>query len=171
MIRRVGALWLAACSPSSEPTPSVPEAPRDAAVVDAYDEPAPTRIARKQRPFKEPRAIEITLRSTPSNATASVNGEVIGETPVTWFGQTYGVDVEFVFVMKNHASAKYRFVPVQSGVVHATLVPVTPDPDSDGGMLVPAEPRIPEPEPPLAPPEVNGSAAGSAARPPLGPQP
>ena len=171
MSRRVGALLLAACSPSSEPTPSVSEAPRDAAIVrDAYDEPAPTRIARKQQPFKEPRPIEITLRSTPSNATASVNGEVIGETPVTWFGQTYGVDVEFVFVMKNHASAKYRFVPVQSGVVHATLVPVTPDPDSAGGMLMPADPpRLPEPEP-LAPPE-EGSAAGSSVRPPLGPQP
>src|SRR5688572_20465646 len=103
MIRGVGALLLAACSPSSDPVPTVVEAPRDAAILgDAADEPAP-RIARKQRPFKEPRPIEITLRSTPSNATASVNGEVVGETPVTWFGQTFGIDVEFVFVLKNHA--------------------------------------------------------------------
>ena len=83
---------------------------------------------------------QLLLRSTPTGAIAAVDGVRIGATPVLWEGVLDGQTHEFTFVMAGHALARYRFVPVTSGIVHGTLVKLTDD--SDAGV-----PEIPAPPP------------------------
>jgi hypothetical protein len=90
------------------------------------------RAARKGRP------IELILRSTPAGAIAAVDGEAVGPTPAVWEGDTDGRAREFTFVLPGYAIARYRFVPMQSGVVHGTLGRLKSDPDA--GPIAPPSP-------------------------------
>jgi hypothetical protein len=75
---------------------------------------------RDLRPRKS-RPIELILRSTPAGAIAAVDGVAVGPTPAVWQGSTDGRAREFTFVLPGYAIARYRFIPMQSGVVHGTL--------------------------------------------------
>ncbi|HUQ04511.1 MAG TPA: hypothetical protein VM261_18550 [Kofleriaceae bacterium] len=134
-------------TPTPTPTPTPPSTPPDADVTAQpsfdpatefhLDEPPATRqgariAARDRKPG------QLLLRSTPIGATAAVDGVRLGPTPVLWEGPLDGQTHEFTFVMAGHALARYRFVPVTSGIVHGTLVKLTDD--SDAGV-----PEIPPP--------------------------
>ena len=89
---------------------------------------------RDARPRKG-RPIELVLRSTPSGAIAAIDGVTIGPTPAVWQGSTDGRPREFTFVLPGYAIARYRFIPMQSGVVHGTLGRLKSEPDA--GPVVP----------------------------------
>ena len=76
------------------------------------------------------RPIEVTLRSSPPGATAAVDGTVVGTTPAYWGGEADGHEHEFTFDLKGFALARYRFVPVTSGVIHARLEPIAEETDA-----------------------------------------
>ena len=78
---------------------------------------------RRQQPARSApvRTVEVTLRSTPPDATASVDGTVIGKTPVLWRAPSDGKAHEFTFVLAGYSVARYRFVPTSNGIVHGTL--------------------------------------------------
>jgi hypothetical protein len=80
-------------------------------------------LPRPGSPAPQRRHLELTLRSTPAGAIAAVDGLVIGPTPTFWTGKVTGRPREFTFALDGYALARYRFVPVQDGVVHATLKP------------------------------------------------
>ncbi len=84
---------------------------------------------RDDRPRKG-RPIELVLRSTPSGATAAIDGVAIGRTPAVWQGSTDGSPREFTFVLPGYSIARYRFIPMQSGVVHGTLGRLKSEPDA-----------------------------------------
>jgi hypothetical protein len=92
---------------------------------------------RDVRPHKG-RLIELVLRSTPSGAIAAMDGVPIGPTPAVWQGETDGRPREFTFVLPGYAIARYRFIPMQSGVVHGTLGRLKSEPDA--GPTVPDGP-------------------------------
>jgi hypothetical protein len=135
------ALGLAACSektpaPAEPQPPTAVPVPADAGappvVVSGFDpsgmhldddhgyRPAGVAVAAK-RPG---RPIDVILRSTPPGAMVSVDGASLGPTPTHWAGLADGREHEFVFVLRGHAVARYRFVPITSGVIHATLEPI-----------------------------------------------
>jgi hypothetical protein len=192
------AIWLIfalACSGKSEPPRAEPppEATRGEAsagdrAVEATGDPSAAvrgdREAAGQPPVRQgparSRPIDIVLRSSPPGATAAVDGVPIGPTPTYWSGDANGREHEFTFVLPGYAFARYRFVPITSGVVHARLEVLAEDTDAG----VPAEmmrvvphampdvprPRTPPPSPPggaTSPPE-GGPAPPDAAP---GPQP
>ena len=109
------------------------------------------------------RPIDVILRSTPTGAQAAVDGIVIGTTPAYWNGNADGREHEFTFVLSGHAIARYRFVPITSGTIHARLERVTDDVDAG----------VPPPEVvPVMPPDAAPSIAPDAATPtPFGPLP
>lgn len=131
-------------------------------------------------PGRERRAIDVTLRSSPPGAIAAVDGSPIGPTPAFWSGYADGREHEFVFTLPKYAIARYRFVPVSSGVIHARLDPVLDE--HDAGVAPPPE-VVPQPPssaivPPAPPPTITtpdaalAPAPGSAAPPAhVGPQP
>jgi len=108
------------------------------------DGPAPVRPRQPRAPGK---LVDITLRSSPPGALAAVDGQQIGRTP-TYAPVTSGVEHEFTFVLDGYAFGRYRFVPIQSGVVHATMGPVSGDVDA-GVPLPPEMARTPSPPPPV----------------------
>ncbi len=83
---------------------------------------------------------QLLLRSSPAGAVAAVDGVIIGRTPVLWEGALDGQAHEFTFAMAGHALARYRFVPVTSGVVHGTLVKLTDDRDAGVPEIPAAKP-------------------------------
>lgn len=89
---------------------------------------------REVRPHKG-RPIELVLRSTPPGAVAAIDGMPIGPTPTVWQGATDGRPREFTFVLPGYAIARYKFIPMQSGVVHGTLGRLKSEPDA--GPVVP----------------------------------
>jgi hypothetical protein len=105
------------------------------------------------------RQIDVTLRSTPPGAQAAVDGIVIGPTPAYWNGVVDGREHEFTFVLPRHAIARYRFVPITSGVIHARLYPVSED--VDAGVPPPEvvppvfAPPAPQPDAPLLAPDAG----------------
>ncbi len=124
----------------------------------------PQAFLRGSRPG---RPIDVTLRSTPPGAQVAVDGTVIGNTPSFWSGMADGHEHEFVFTMRGHAIARYRFVPVASGVIHGRLDPIRERPDAS--MLPPPEvvpprpTRAPMASSPAAPPAVRGDASAAPA--------
>jgi hypothetical protein len=154
---------LIACSSKDDPPQVAPTPPRDAGVpMDGItaigrfdpasgmhlddDMPNPVRPRQARQPGK---LVDITLRSSPPGAIAAVDGQQIGRTP-TYAPVTSGIEHEFTFVLEGYAVARYRFVPIQSGVVHATMEPVSSE--IDAGVALP--PEMSRPQPTLPPPAV-----------------
>ncbi len=207
---------LGACSSKDEPPPPPGPAPvvvRDADVdgimeIGGYDptsglhlddDGAGTPVNPTRRTHRAGTAIGIMLKSTPPGAVAAVDGVQQGKAPVYWSGEADGREHEFTFVLRGHAVARYRFVPIASGVVHATLEPVaayhldgglapvlSPSRPSDAAVappptiLTPADAArvLPDAAPALpASPERSGDRNGDAAPVPVpdptgaGPQP
>lgn len=151
--------------------------------------PRPEDIPHVSPPTPNPRAahpIEITLRSSPPGATAAVDGTPVGTTPAYWAGDADGREHEFTFDLRGFALARYRFVPITSGVIHARLDPIAEETDAGvaaeqalpktGSVLV-APPPAPvatdayvAPPPPVIPPDAASGSAESPP-PPVGPQP
>ena len=77
-------------------------------------------LPQRSRPHKG-RSIEILLRSSPPGAVAAVDGVAIGPTPSLWQGSADGRPRDFTFVLPGYAIARYRFIPIKGGVVHASL--------------------------------------------------
>ena len=171
-----------ACSSKSEPPrPGPPPEPARAEgsgtgerAVEATADPAAD--VRPDRPVAGPgparstagrpaRPIDIVLRSSPPGATAAVDGVPIGPTPTYWSGDANGREHEFTFVMPGYAFARYRFVPITSGVVHARLEVLTDD--VDAGVppeMMPSSPGAP-PAPNASPPAPNAAPPAPSAAP------
>jgi hypothetical protein len=103
------------------------------------------------------RPLEITLRSSPSGATAAVDGVIVGRTPALWEGEFTGREREFTFVLPGYSMARYRFAPITSGVVHGRLERMG---DGDAGV-----PQIPQPELPHRPPTASRPSTPAAPEP------
>ncbi|HEY4055625.1 MAG TPA: PEGA domain-containing protein [Kofleriaceae bacterium] len=200
---RARALWsmralacsmlISACGkPAQDPPPPtepVPAAPADAAVdgisqIGSYDPASGAHLdddgpaVPTAKPGKRTgKPIEIMLRSTPSGARAYVDGNFVGVTPTYWPGDT-GAEHEFTFAMPQYELARYRFVPVQTGVLHARLELVIGD--VAAGMppahlveppplsVVPETPPLAPVTPPPPPTVINPSAAPVDAAPSTG---
>lgn len=65
--------------------------------------------------------LHLTLRSTPPGAAATVDGRVVGTTPVRWEMEDDGRVHDFAFVLRGFAPWRLRFSPSHDGVVHAPL--------------------------------------------------
>jgi hypothetical protein len=120
--------------------------------------------------IRERRAIDVTLRSSPPGATVAVDGTPIGVTPSFWSGYADGHEHQFVFTLPKHAIARYRFVPISSGVIHARLDPIL----DDHSTVAPPPELVPQPPPsavvpPAAPPTIVPDATPTADV--AGPQP
>ena len=118
-------------------------------------------------------AIDIVLRSSPSGAMAAVDGVSIGVTPTNWSGTADGQPHEFTFTRSGYAFARYRFVPITSGVIHARLEPIGEDADA-GVPPAPTHPNVAPPFTPTAPPTIISVDAGFTTPLPTGgagPQP
>ena len=167
---RVGAAILfsiAGCSGSNDAPKAVPATtpPADAGLRSAPTQPPsdPGTPAAARPASKRPgRPIEIILRSNPPSAEVAVDGTPYGVTPQVWSGET-GAEHEFTFRLGGYSMARYRFIPITTGILHARLEPMTED--VDAGVAAPPEvvpPRIPmvpavsetidAPATPLAPP-------------------
>jgi len=175
----------AACSDkaSPQPTPQAPvTTPGDAGVkplgpvpvdpgdVMHLDDDVAKRPVQTQ-PTHPGKQIEINLRSSPNGATAFVDGVRVGVTPAYWSGTADGREHEFTFVRADHAVARYRFVPISSGVIHARLTPVSEDVDAGvpPAEVVPVPVAAPDAavmQAPPPPPTVVAPAADAAAPPP-----
>ena len=147
---------IAGCSGKSRaPAPSA--VPMDAAAARPLDpvpsdQPTPVRDdPRRPQPSTHPaHPIDVILRSTPNGADAAVDGLPLGPTPAYWSGMADGHEHEFTFVLPGHAVARYRFVPITSGVIHARLERIPSD-EIDAGVPV-ADPTPGIPKLPAAPP-------------------
>jgi hypothetical protein len=127
-------------------------------------------------PDRERKAIDITLRSSPPGARVAVDGTEIGIAPAFWSGYADGRQHEFSFTLPRHAVARYRFVPVASGVIHARLEPIAEE--RDAGVAPPPEvvqhPPASAVVPPQPPPTIVPADAALAPPPKgsgVGPQP
>ncbi len=133
---------------------------------------APRPVTPPPQPNRPGKPIDVTLRSTPPGAQVAVDGTVIGTTPSFWSGMAAGREHEFVFTMRGHAIARYRFVPVASGVIHGRLDPIREE--NDAGVPVPPPevvpprpPTTPSVNPPAAPPTIVPDAAAQPAPAPV----
>ena len=70
--------------------------------------------------------LRLTLRSTPTGATAAVDGREVGQTPMVHEIEADGQVHQFTFVLTGYSMERYRFPPVRDGVIHATLRPIEP---------------------------------------------
>lgn len=171
---------------SGAPPPPPPGVDPSAVHLDDYGSTV-RPVAPQPLPGRERRAIDVTLRSSPPGALAAVDGTPIGNTPAFWSGFADGREHQFVFTLPGHAIARYRFVPVSSGVIHARLDPIAED-RTDAGVPPPevvahppASVVVPPAPPPtivapdaavVAPPVGSGSSlAPTTNGPPVGPQP
>jgi hypothetical protein len=116
------------------------------------DDDSGSRVVAQPMGNRQARDIEITLRSSPPGARVSVDGSPLGNTPAFCNCKADGREHEFLFQLPSHAIARYRFVPVTSGVIHARLDPIAEEPDA--GVALPPEvvPLQPSAPPPIAPP-------------------
>ncbi|HEU0035688.1 MAG TPA: hypothetical protein VFQ53_33985 [Kofleriaceae bacterium] len=193
---------IAACSshepPAPAPQPAPPPIVADAGVtqIPGYDpasgmhldEDGAGMVVAKRPKNRPSRPVDIMLKSSPPGAMAAVDGVQIGTTPRYWYGESDGLEHEFTFVLRGHAVARYRFVPLQSGVVHARLEAIAEE-ALDGGLepqiaptLAPDAAVVAPPPPPTVLTPVPAVDAGAATvpdaatvtpplRPGAGPQP
>jgi hypothetical protein len=191
-VRRALLLVIAACS--DKPRPVAKSEPPRPPTQSLTDRTPPMRVDDTPRPTTAPstgsprgaHAIQVTLRSTPSGATAAVDGTVLGPTPAYWGGDADGREHEFTFDLTGYALARYRFVPITSGVVHARLEPIVEETDAGvsvetavpgaGAVLVNPPPAAVASDaavalpPPIVPPDAM-APPDAAVAPPLGPTP
>ncbi len=144
-------------APAPEPAPVTVDAGITAIGTndpDRFTDPDPDRVVgqpvRTTRKIPR-RPIDVMLKSTPSGAMAAVDGVQIGHTPAYWYGEADGHDHEFTFVLAGHAVGRYRFVPIQSGTVHARLEPVSEESPHDAGVDPVTQPVTPQPFTPANP--------------------
>lgn len=179
--RAVLAIALAACSSKQEgdppppPTPVISDAGVDGITTIVGFDPAsgmhldddgPGKAAAAKRPKGPSVPIGIMLKSEPPGATVLVDGENLGVTPKYWSGVADGNEHEFAFTKPNYALARYRFVPISSGVLHATLERVSLGEAPDAGLEPIIAPKY-APDAALAPPPVPPPpATGSQVAPP-----
>jgi hypothetical protein len=200
-VRLVVLALLAACSEKTVPIAKT-DPPKTGSAVPTdltAPEPRPSDDVTHVEPPTRSRGqhpIQITLRTSPPGASAAVDGIPVGATPAYWSGDADGREHEFTFDLRGYALARYRFVPITSGVVHARLDPIAEETDAGvalspeatlphaGSVLVapPPAPATPDayvaPPPPIVPPDsapvVPPVQAGSAVQqppPPIGPMP
>ena len=179
---------IAGCSGKSN-APPPPVVPIDAAVGrplgPVTESPEPVRDDPRRAPptIRPSHPIDVILLSTPNGAEAAVDGQPLGPTPAYWNGTADGREHEFTFVLPGHAVARYRFVPITSGVIHARLERVPSD-EIDAGVPAPEVPpgipsipaappvRVDAPAPiPPAPTVLSPDAAVAPAPTGPGPQP
>ena len=162
-------LWLvvaliAACSDRKSAPPPEPAAPPPTVPTDArpsmfggpvgsasgmhLDDDVAARPAQPATAGRRGQMIDIVLRSSPTGAMAAVDGVPIGPTPTNWTGVADGTPHQFTFTRSGYAFARYRFVPITSGVIHARLEPIGEDGDAgvppandlQGSSFVPGPP-------------------------------
>jgi hypothetical protein len=180
---------LSACSEKSAPIAKTEDKGTPAPIeITVPEHPAPRTedLPHVTPPAPNPHAahpIQVTLRSSPPGAMAAVDGTAVGTTPAYWAGDADGREHEFTFDLRGYALARYRFVPITSGVIHARLDPIAEETDAGvsaeqalpktGSVLInpPPAPVAPDayvaPPPPMVPPD----AAAETPAPPTGPQP
>jgi hypothetical protein len=114
-------LW--ACGGKKQPAPPQVIPVPIATVAPTLDVDAPP-VERDppQRLPSRPR-LQLTLRSTPSGASAILDGRLIGTTPLRWVIEDDGKLREFRFELAGHAPWRLRFAPSRDGVIHATMEP------------------------------------------------
>lgn len=83
------------------------------------------------QPTHAGRPIDLTLRSSPPGSQVAVDGRIVGTTPTFSSVVADGSEHEFTFTLPHHTVARYRFVPITSGVIHARLEPVADEPAAD----------------------------------------
>jgi hypothetical protein len=110
-----------------------------------------TRSGSGRRPPRPTTPIGIMLKSTPPGATVFVDGQNVGVTPKYWAGIADGNEHDFAFTRPGYALARYRFVPVSNGTLHASLERVGDDTPSDGGLEPMIAPKF-APDAAVAPP-------------------
>ena len=110
------------------------------------------------------------LKSDPSGATVLVDGENLGQTPKYWSGVADGSEHEFAFTKPDYALARYRFVPITSGVLHATLERVSSGETIDAGLEPIIAPKF-APDAAVAPPPTVLTDAPPAPQSPPPPKP
>jgi hypothetical protein len=147
-VRLVVLALLAACSEKTVPIAKTdPPRSGSATPVDltAPDRPPPrpddVPHANPPQPARGAHPIQITLRTSPPGASAAVDGTPVGTTPAYWAGDADGREHEFTFDLHGYALARYRFVPVTSGVVHARLDPIAEE--TDAGVAISPEATLP----------------------------
>ena len=148
----------------------------DPSAMHMDDDVTPAQVQPQPQPSRPGRPIDVTLRSTPAGAQVAVDGTVIGNTPSFWNGTADGREHEFVFTMRGHAIARYRFVPVASGVIHGRLDPIQVETDAGvtaapPEVVPPRTPTTPSINPPSAPPTIVPDAASPTTSPLPGPVP
>lgn len=186
-----GLVAMAGCSgqreaPPPAPAPPPPPPPQDAgtttspdfdpgAGMQVGDGPVPSPVTPLRPKNRAPRPIDITLKSSPPGAMAAVDGVPIGLTPTFWPGESDGKEHEFTFTRAGYASARYRFVPITSGVLHVTLQPIAAElPDGGLGPLIAPELAPDAAVTPAPPPDAASRPAPPptpAAPPATGPTP
>ena len=168
------ALATSACSsqgsgPAATPAPAPASTPVDAGVdgitaIGSFDpatgahldDDLPGRVPpRAPAPRRPGRPIEIILRSTPPGAMIAVDGTSLGMTPQVWSGETGG-EHEFTFTRPGFAMARFRFVPITTGILHPRLDPVA---DDSAAGTPPPELALPPAAPPaITPPAITPPA-------------
>jgi hypothetical protein len=182
-VRWVVLALLAGCSEKTVPIAKTDPKQGASVPVDLGSErPAPhpgelPHVAVAPPPSRAGHPVEITLRSSPPGATAAVDGTIVGITPAYWAGDTDGREHEFTFDLRGYSLARYRFVPVTSGVIHARLDPITEETDAGvaaeqalpktGSVLV-NPPAATTPDAVLASPPPPAEGSSNAG---MGPQP
>lgn len=174
---------VAACGGGNDHGPPKPVVPQDAPAPRVAPDPQPVHTdPDPHRPpvgHREGKPIDIILRSSPQAANAAVDGVPLGTTPTYWSGTADGREHEFTFVLPGHAVARYRFVPITSGVVHARLEPIseeTPDAGVAPAPLAPGPAPVTQADPiPPGIPAITPDAAPAMVVPdapaPADPQP
>jgi hypothetical protein len=142
---------LAACSgeraapppPAPVPPPPADAGPTGITTISGFDpssgmhlddDSPSTKAPPGKKPARQGPAIGIMLKSTPVGATIFVDGEHFGVAPKYWNGVADGSEHEFVFTLPKYALARYRFVPITSGTLHATLVRAESGETLDAGI-------------------------------------
>lgn len=95
-----------------------------------------------RRPDRQGLPIGIMLKSEPPGAIVLVDGQSLGETPTYWSGVPDGALHEFAFTKPKYGLARYRFVPITSGTLHATLERVDGGEISNAGLAPQIAPKL-----------------------------
>jgi PEGA domain-containing protein len=123
---------LAACGGrKAEPRVEVAGAAPDAATMTVT--PGAAQVPLPRAPGGGRPRLHLSLRSTPPGAAATVDGRLVGETPVRWEMEDDGRVHEFAFVLSGYDTWRLRFSPSHDGVVHAPLRAVGSDVDAGQG--------------------------------------